>query len=71
MAKSLAALRKSFDQQLRDIWNEWDAEGFSGSPFKNVNESHSWWDNAGINYDLGLVTGISMVTGWSLARPKS
>lgn len=71
MAKSLAALRKRFDQGLRDTWNEWDGHDFSGSPFKDIDESHPFWGNAGINYDIGYLTGISAATGWSLTRPKS
>ena len=70
MARNQAELRKHFNQQLRDIWNEWDGHDFPGSPFRDVNESHPFWNNAGFNYDVGYLTGISAATGWSVARPK-
>lgn len=64
-------VKKEFRQGLRDIWKEWDEDGFAGSPFNDIHEGHPWWAAPGISYQIGFITGISAATGWSLDRPKS
>lgn len=62
-------LRRAFDGTLKTVWGEYLEYSQAGSPFEDLAEVLPLWENAGFNQELGWLTGVADVTGWSLDRP--
>ena len=68
-------LRREFDMILRNVWNTWkehlgsDAGQEGISPFSNMDLAPDLEENAGFNYSVGWLLGVSDAKGWSLDQP--